>query len=324
MNRRLAATAALSAVLVLVPAGSALADPPGPTEYRTEVVSIEPPVEALQIEVIGGDTFLQMTVATGTTVDVVGYQGEPFLRFLPDGIVEVNENSPTTYLSDDRYGDVELPPNADPAAEPAWLQVSSDGSYSWHDHRSHWMNPDPPPGGARGEQILEAVVPIVVDGEAVAITVISSWEQAASPAPAIAGGVVAIALVALFRSRGTRAMGLVLGGIALLAAVVGLVAYFSVPTETAPSVVPWAVAAVALLPLATVLRFPAEQPPLSLVVISMVLAVWGVLRWDWMWSAILPTSLPIVDRFATGLVLMAGVGFTALLVWKRLTNPTPT
>jgi hypothetical protein len=314
--------AALSALLVLVPAGSALADPPGPTEYRTEVVSIEPPVEAIEIEVIGGDAFLRMTVASGSAVDVVGYQGEPFLRFLPDGIVEVNENAPTTYLSDDRFGDVELPPNADRDAEPAWLQVSSDGAYAWHDHRSHWMNPNPPPGGARGEQILEAVVPIVVDGEEVAVTVISSWEQAASPVPAIAGGVVAIALVALFRSRGSRPMGIVLGGVALLAAVVGLVAYFSVPSETGPSVVPWAVAAMALLPLATILRFPTEQPPMSLVVIAMVLAVWGVLRWDWMWAAILPTAVPVVDRFATALVLLSGVGFTAVLVWRRLTNPT--
>ncbi len=313
---------ALSAVLVLVPAGGALADPPGPTEYRTEVVSIEPAAPGIQVEVVGGDAFLRMVVAAGTAVDVVGYQGEPYLRFLPDGVVEVNENAPTTYLSDDRYGDVELPPNADAGAEPAWVQVSSDGSYAWHDHRSHWMNASPPPGGARGEQILEAVVPIVVDGQDVSVTVISSWEQSASPAPAIAGGLVAMALVFVFRARGTRSVGLVLGGIALLAAVVGLVAYFSVPTETGPSVVPWLVAAMALLPLATVMRFPADQPPLSLVVIALVLAVWGVLRWDWMWAAIVPTALPVVDRFATGLVLVAGVGFTAILVWRRLTNPT--
>lgn len=323
MTWQVAAMAALSAVLVLVPAGPALADPPGPTEYRTEVASMEPAADGVQIEVVGGDAFLRMVVAAGVSVDVVGYRGEPFLRFLPDGVVEANENAPSTYLSDDRYyGEVELPPNADPAAEPAWVQVSSGGSYSWHDHRSHWMNPDPPPGGTRGEQILEAVVPIVVDGEEVSVTVISSWEESASPVPATVGAVVAIGLVAAFRSRRTRAIGLMLGGAALLAAVVGLVAYFSVPTETGPSVVPWAVAAIALLPLVTVLRVPAEQPSLSLVAISMVLVVWGVLRWDWMWAAILPTSLPVVDRFATALVLVSGVGFTAVLVWRRLTNPT--
>jgi hypothetical protein len=312
---------ALSTLLVLVPAGAALADPPGPTEYRTEVASIDPAVEGIQIEVIGGDAFLRMVVQAGTAVDVVGYQGEPYLRFLPDGIVEANENAPTTYLSDDRYGGVELPPNADPGAEPVWVQVSSDGAYAWHDHRSHWMNPNPPPGGARGEQILEAVVPIVVNGEEVSITVISSWEEAASPVPAIVGAVVALGLIAAFRAGGTRPVGLLLGGIAMLAAVVGLVAYFSVPAETGPSVVPWGVAAIALLPLASILRFPAEQPPLAMVVIPMVLTLWGVLRWDWMWAAILPTSLPVLDRFATALVLVSGVGFTAILVWRRLEHP---
>jgi hypothetical protein len=69
-------------------------------------------------------------------------------------------------------------------------------------------------------------------------------------------------------------------------------------------------------------RFPAEQPPLSLVAMALVLAVWGIMRWDWMWAAILPTSLPTVDRFATALVLVTGVGTAVLMAWRRLTNPT--
>jgi hypothetical protein len=322
VSRRPAALAAFVMVLVIAPAGAAFADPAGPTEYRTEVLSVDPAVDGVGVEIIGGDAFVRLTVDPGTAVDVVGYQAEPFLRFGPDGIVEVNENSPTTYLSDDRYGDVELPPNADPDAEPAWLQVSSDGSYAWHDHRTHWMNPNPPPGGEPGERILEAVVPIVVDGEAVSIAVASTWEQPASPVPAIAGAVVALGLVGFLTTKGTRPLGLTLGVLAVVAMVVGLVAYLSVPGETGPSVVPWALAGVSLIPLASVVRFPAEQPPLSLVAMALVLAVWGIMRWDWMWAAILPTSFPTVDRFATALVLVSGVGTAVLMAWRRLTNPT--
>ena len=40
------------------------------------------------------------------TVLIRGYEGEPYLRFAPDGVFR-NEASPATYLNDDRYGDVE-------------------------------------------------------------------------------------------------------------------------------------------------------------------------------------------------------------------------
>lgn len=322
MTRRTATLAATTLVIVLLPAGAALADPAGPTEYRTEIVSVEPDPGGFEVEIIGGDAFVRIAAEAGTTVDVVGYQGEPYLRFVADGVVEVNENSPTTYLSDDRYGDVELPANASPDAEPVWLQVSSDGSYAWHDHRAHWMNPNPPPGGAPGEQILEAVVPLVVDGQEVAVTVSSVWEEPASPVPAVVGAVIGLALAWWAGRQNTRMLAITLGSLAVLAMMVGLVAYFSVPSETAPSVVPWAIAAVSLIPLASVLRYPTPQPPLSLVAMALVLAAWGVIRWDWMWAAILPTTIPVVDRAVTALVLVSGVALVATTAWRRLTGPT--
>jgi hypothetical protein len=74
---------------------------------------------------------------------VLGYEGEPFLRIGPDGVFE-NRNSPATYLNAERYGDVAVPPRADPRAEPAWGLVTRTPSLAWHDHRVHWMSPRQP------------------------------------------------------------------------------------------------------------------------------------------------------------------------------------
>lgn len=324
MARRAAAFLTAFVPLILVPAGVAMADPVGPTEYRTEVVSIDPPTDRIAVDIIGGDAFVRLTALPGTTVEVVGYRGEPFLRYLPDGVVEVNENAPTTHLSDDRYGDVELPPNADPDAPPAWSMVADDGSYSWHDHRAHWMNPLPPPGGEPGEQILEAAIPIVVDGEPVSITVSSVWEQPPSPVPALIGMAAGIGLLGWAVSANTRRLAAMLAVLAVVALAVALVAYLSVPGETAPSVVSWAVVVVALVPLASVPGLaPDTPPPYSMVVAALVLGVWGMTRWDWMWAAIIPTVIPALDRAVTALVLVAGIGLALVMALRRMSVLRP-
>ncbi len=41
-------------------------------------------------------------------------------------------------------GDAELPAHADPPAEPEWETIATEGSFQWHDHRTHWMGTQPP------------------------------------------------------------------------------------------------------------------------------------------------------------------------------------
>lgn len=159
---------ALSLFLVVVWIGAAspmaLADPPGPTDFGSEVVEIEPALGGFEIEIVGGDSFVLLSVDAGVTAEVVGYQGEPYLRFLGDGTVEENAASPSKYLNEDRYAAGALPATANAAAAPDWQVVGRDGSYAWHDHRTHWMNPLDPPGLGPGDQIAEGVVPLVVEG----------------------------------------------------------------------------------------------------------------------------------------------------------------
>ena len=113
---------------------------------RSTVEAIEPPAEGVTAEIVGGDSFLRVRAEPGRTVVVRGYEGEPYLRFRPDGTVEVNRNSPAAYVNESRYG-TDPPASADATAAPAWQEVAADGSYAWHDHRTHWMatnRPDPP------------------------------------------------------------------------------------------------------------------------------------------------------------------------------------
>ena len=178
---RLLRAALLGVLLALALGSPAFADPAGPTDYRSEIIAVEPPTPAIVVEIIGGDSFLQLEAEPGTEVLVVGYQGEPYLRFLPEGGVLENRNAPTTYTNESRYGGDEIPPNASASAEPDWQLLSDGHRWAWHDHRIHWMQRDRPLGASSGDQILEAVVPLVVDGTEVKVTVISTWQPMPGP-----------------------------------------------------------------------------------------------------------------------------------------------
>lgn len=97
----------------------------------------------LKWRVIAGDALLELTNEGSETVEILGYSGEPYLRIGPSG-VERNENSPATYLNEERYG-ADVPPEVTEDSEPGWVQISDEPSYYWHDHRIHWMSATLPP-----------------------------------------------------------------------------------------------------------------------------------------------------------------------------------
>ncbi|HSP28894.1 MAG TPA: hypothetical protein VLN74_10135, partial [Ilumatobacteraceae bacterium] len=65
-------------------ASPAFADPPGPTDYQSEIVSVAPETPEIEVGVIGGDSFVELRVEPGTEAMVVGYEGEDYLWFRPD------------------------------------------------------------------------------------------------------------------------------------------------------------------------------------------------------------------------------------------------
>jgi hypothetical protein len=106
-------------------------------------------------------------------VVILGYAGEPYLRFTERGVLR-NERSPATYLNEARYGGVELPERVDPRAPPVWEKVGEAGRpFGWHDHRIHWMSRSDPPVvvADRGSPhpVFDWVIPGTIDGETLAI-----------------------------------------------------------------------------------------------------------------------------------------------------------
>ena len=60
------------------------------------------------------------------------------------------------------------PAGVDPDSPPDWTTVGTDGTVSWHDHRTHWMGGDPPALGPDG-LIQEWSLPLTVDGAEVTV-----------------------------------------------------------------------------------------------------------------------------------------------------------
>ena len=314
---RLVAASLIATLGVLGAAGTAHADPAGPTDYRSEVLDVAPPTANVTFEIIGGDSFLQMTVASGTDVQVIGYRGEPYLWFRPDGTVLENRLSPTTYLNEERFG-TDTPDFADPDAPPDWSDTGADGRYAWHDHRAHLMQPIPPPNTTPGDRIVESVVPIVVDGVETKVTVISVWQPEPSTIPVWAAVVVGLALgalgVVLWRRRSSWAWLAV--PMSLLALVLGIWQYRSLPPETGPRLVWWALPALAAIASVAAVA-AARRAPFAAVAAALVagvnLALWGSVKRDGLTAAIVPTDAPnALDRFGTMLALVGGMAIAAL------------
>jgi hypothetical protein len=179
-----------------------------------------------------------------------------------------------------------------------------------------------PLGLSAGDQILEAVVPLEVDGTAVDVTVVSTWQPAPSTLPMWLGGLAGIAIIAgAWALRGRRARMLVGLPPAVVALVVGAWQFVSLPSETGNRWVWWVLPAIATVCAAIAaiacLQGRSFLAKAATVLVGVELAMWGWMRRDGLTAAIIPTSAPgWLDRFAVALAIVSGVGLTALMLWE--------
>ncbi len=328
MRRRIGALGALVAAMLLATAGPALADPARPSNYTSEVTDVtwegDGPVPVV-VEVVGGDSFLAVSVPAGVAVLVPGYSGEPYIRIDADGSVWLNRNSQAYYLNEDRYADVTPPQSAQPGAEPDWERAGSGGEWAWHDHRIHWMTPDIPPavdesGGAQVAQTW--TVPFEVDGTPVVVTGVLMWHPSQSGIP-WALLVLAAAAAAFVIARGGVAAA---GWTVAAAGAAALVVTWGQDAVNPPGVggetvglVAAGLATVAGVVGATVGSRRAALGDAPALVGAALLVVWALRRIAFLWLPVLPTVLPpVIDRAVVAVALGAGAGVVIVTFLRRM------
>ena len=210
-----AAATALIALCALAP--TAVAHQGNPN-YSSEVRAIVPATDGLEAQILSNDDRIELRNSSDGVVIVEGYDKEPYLRFQPDGTVQVNRRSPAFYLNQDRFAQVEVPRDATPKAAPVWTQVAANGRYDWHDHRIHWMSKVPPKPVREDEskraKIFDWKLPVSVAGQPAAIDGTLTWlgkdnggvplAAAISLALAVLAGGALVVLVRRRRQRGGR------------------------------------------------------------------------------------------------------------------------
>ena len=312
----------LAAFVVLGPARPAGADPARPTNFKSQVTSVEPASPYVRFRVVGGDGFLDMRVDEGREVVVLGYQGEPYIRVLKDGTVQENQNSTATYLNKTRYGTTVIPEalQGDDLPDPVWEDVGSGGRHAWHDHRIHFMGKDPSVvrGLSEGRPVeWSGGVPVTVDGEKITVNGSYRLLDAPSPLPWLALTVVAVIAVVLLGRRKP----VLVAGIALLAAgVVALVVGWQQNAAIPPGA--GATALTVILPIVAIVtaivaiaRWSTPAGVIAALASAATTGGWVLTRYSVFTKAVLPTDLtPNLDRAGTAFALAMAIGGAVLTV----------
>jgi hypothetical protein len=211
------------ALLALVALGlpAAVIAHPGSTltGYVSTVSAVVPNVLGVNALVLGGDDRLRISNYSGKTLVIMGYEGEPYLRFDETGVY-ANTLSPAAHLNRFRLPRPLKPGVADPSARPRWRRVAPGVTYEWHDHRIHWTGREPPAGVRehpdRIQRIFTWRVPGRADGARFAITGFLGYAPDPSKSPedggtsgwllgaGIAGGVIAAAALVGAGARRAR------------------------------------------------------------------------------------------------------------------------
>lgn len=330
--RRIGLVAAGVIAVVLVGPTAAFADPAGPTNWRSTITAVEPPVDTIEVDVIGGDTFIQLTADPGIEVIVPGYDpDELYLRYDADGTVYVNLRSRTHYQNEERYGAQPgaIPGDAGPDAPPDWQVVATDGSFAWHDHRIHWMSPvslPPAIDPAGGPQTMEWSEPIVilVDGEEVELHGQLQWNPDTSPVVTLGAAVLGfLAVLAIgWRSPAAGIIGGV-GAAAVLALVVAVPANIGLPAGVPGQPLQLVLPIVALLAL-TAGHLVRNRSPFALAVAGaggLTLIAWALTQSQAITAPVLPTGPEVMVRAAVGVA--AGAGLAAVLLGVRTVLTPP-
>jgi hypothetical protein len=241
---RFLAAACAALVAALGPAAPAPAHPAGvqpAVDYRTVVTGIEPSTPGFEVRFLPDASVLQVRNRTGATVEVLGYQGEPWWRIGTDGVWE-NTLAPSRFAD---HPAAAAAAGADAHLEPRWQRASSGPAARWQDHRVVWHGETPAAVTAdptHNRRLRDWTVPIRVGGREARITGTLDW--VAPPRGdlwlmLILAGVAVVGLVGVSLRWGERlprltvAVSLAAAGSAALAYAAAVAGYAAGPGMTA-------------------------------------------------------------------------------------------
>ena len=181
MRRKLLGAALLAAV-ILAPAQPAFAhggNGGASSDYRIEVTGYEGDATGIEVHPVELGNRMELVRTTAKEVQILGYEGEPYIRLDADGVFE-NVNSPAHYINLDRFARKPIPPTATAKATPNWVKISDGNSVRWHDHRTHWMDPTPRADVRANPGVERVIFPanrvdLLVDGKSVGAIVKVTW-----------------------------------------------------------------------------------------------------------------------------------------------------
>jgi hypothetical protein len=208
-----------------------------PTNYRADITAFDPGAPEVSLRIVEATSRFELTNRGPSTVVVMGYDGDQYLRIGPDGVFE-NERSGAVAINANPTGSGLTPPDVDPEAPPQWRQISTEPIAVWHDHRTHWMAPteavvarDP---GASHIVNERWVVPVLVDGRPVEATGTITWIPAPNPLLWL-GGIVLVAVLGIAASASRQWRFVVAAAAVLLLAVCTVDAVSAWQLSTAPT-----------------------------------------------------------------------------------------
>jgi len=312
----------LSSLALAGPAAAHVGGEAAGSNYDGRVLSVTPEIPGVRVRILQFGDEIELVNETPTEVVVPGYNDEPYLRIGPEGVWR-NANSAATYINLDRYATVDVPANAEGGAEPDWVRVSTEPSYVWHDHRTHWMSEGqlPPVVAADPDSahtVFEWTVPLIHGETPVAVDGELTWNPPPSPwlVWPLYAAMALLTVAAGLLARTARPLGVLL----LVGAAAAL--WHAASTPAPPETISSHGGAVlsAMLPALTAvlvagLGFRASRrgrgamTGLLAVVLGWLLLVQGLPDVDVLWSAnVLSAGPQEAARVAVALLLTLGAG----------------
>lgn len=149
------------------------------SDYHVTITGFQGDATGISMRFTKLGQFVELTRTTAKEVYVLGYEGEPYLRLDSTGVWE-NIKSPAHYLNRDRYATTTPPADANKSAIPEWVKRADGNTAIWHDHRTHWMSPVPPPEIEANRGIEQSVpgdhhLALTVDGRPVSALISIVW-----------------------------------------------------------------------------------------------------------------------------------------------------